>query len=406
MKIAIISDLHIGYERFEEDSYRQAADALNKAAELADAILIAGDVFDKRSPRPDIIAKAVNLFRDLSRKKWSAKVTDFQNAGGRKPYTDVPVLAIPGTHERVAEGKENVLGLLGLAGLLVDISESTATVELDGDRVAVFGLGGVSEERVREVLEVLAPKPVPKTFSIFMMHQSVYEVLPYGENIIRFDELPDGFDLYINGHIHSRYEGMVHGKKFLIPGSTVLTQLKEAEQERKGFILFDTKTGSHKFIEIDSRPFIFRKIKFDNADAARVNEEVSKTIEMAISGKSEKPIVKIVLEGTLARGVRGTDLSLRLLYNKYSDSALLDIASEIQNPDINKEIEDLRKNKIEGTSVREMGMRIFLSRLIENGFDKKVGPEKLFDVLSKDGSKDKIVKEALELVEGSDRADA
>ncbi|EQD59621.1 metallophosphoesterase, partial [mine drainage metagenome] len=75
----------------------------------------------------------------------------------------------------------------------------------------------------------------------FMLHQSIYEILPFDESFMHYDDLPKGFDLYVCGHIHSRVKATVNGKLFLIPGSTVLTQLKEGEQERKGFILFDTK---------------------------------------------------------------------------------------------------------------------------------------------------------------------
>jgi DNA repair exonuclease SbcCD nuclease subunit len=399
MKIAIISDMHIGYERFEEDSYRQAEEALKKASDVADAILIAGDVFDKRSPKPDVIGKAINIFRELSRKDWKAHVASFESKD-HKSYTNVPVLAIPGTHERVAEGKENVLGLLGLAGLLVDISESTAVVEKDGERVAVFGLGGVSEERVKDCVKALQPKPVAGAFNIFVLHQSIYEILPYGENIIRLEELPLGFDLYVNGHIHSRYEGVVHGKKFLIPGSTVLTQLKEGEQERKGFIVFDTKTGAHSFVEIDSRPFIFKRIKFEDADPDEVCKKTEKAIEQALQGSASKPIIKIALEGTLKKGVKGADLSLRQIHNKYSDSAILEISSDIQNPELEKGIEDIRNNRMEGTSVKELGMRTFASRLEENGFDKNMKADRLFEILSASGAREKVLKEALELLDG------
>ncbi|MCL5413496.1 MAG: hypothetical protein M1569_03795 [Candidatus Marsarchaeota archaeon] len=63
MKIAILSDFHLGYERFREDAYRQAEEALTRAAGLADAMIIPGDIFDNRMPRPDVIAEAINLFR-------------------------------------------------------------------------------------------------------------------------------------------------------------------------------------------------------------------------------------------------------------------------------------------------------------------------------------------------------
>ncbi|MDE1833554.1 MAG: metallophosphoesterase, partial [Candidatus Micrarchaeota archaeon] len=172
MKIAIVSDTHIGYERFAEDALSQATEALEKASQMADIILLPGDVFDRRAPRPDVIAQSINLFRELSRKKWQARVVDF-NGRGTKCYTDVPVVAISGTHERTAEGKDNPLNLLGLAGLLVDTSEATTIIEKGDERVAIYGLGGISEERVRDKLTELDPKPVSGAFNVFMLHQSI-----------------------------------------------------------------------------------------------------------------------------------------------------------------------------------------------------------------------------------------
>ena len=98
-----------------------------------------------------------------------------------------------------------------------------------------------------------------------MFHQSVYEILPFSDDFIHYNELPKGFDLYVDGHIHSRVEADVHGKKFLIPGSTVLTQLKEGEQDDKGFILFDTQSYTYQFVKIKCRKFVFKNISFENA---------------------------------------------------------------------------------------------------------------------------------------------
>ena len=125
MKVAIVSDMHLGYERFYDDAYKQAREAFEAIAEEgADMVIIPGDIFDKRNPKPDVIAQAINLFRDFSRKQWPAELDKFMPLRNGKVYTGIPVVAIPGTHERVAEGKENPLTLLGLAGLLIDASES------------------------------------------------------------------------------------------------------------------------------------------------------------------------------------------------------------------------------------------------------------------------------------------
>src|SRR5271170_4528321 len=175
MKIAILSDFHLGYERFREDAYRQAEEALNKAAGMADLIVIPGDIFDNRTPKPDVLAEAINLFRNLSKKQWDAQVVDFTGEG--QNYSKIPVLAIPGTHERRAQDVMDPVDLLGLTGLVVDVSNATAIVEMDGEKVAVVGIGGIADERFREIVIEADPKPVPGTFSVFMFHESVYELL-------------------------------------------------------------------------------------------------------------------------------------------------------------------------------------------------------------------------------------
>ena len=104
MKIAIVSDMHIGYERFSEDAIRQATEAMELANQMADAVIIPGDVFDKRAPKPEVIAQAINLFRDMAGKRWNARVAEFRSPS-TKSFTDVPVVAISGTHERTAAGQ-------------------------------------------------------------------------------------------------------------------------------------------------------------------------------------------------------------------------------------------------------------------------------------------------------------
>jgi DNA repair exonuclease SbcCD nuclease subunit len=404
MKLAIVSDMHIGYERFEEDAYNQAREALFAAAEEADMILVPGDVFDKRAPKPDVIAQAINIFRDVSKKKWEAKVIQFNNADGNKIYTDVPIIAIPGTHERVAEGKDNALKLLALAGLIVDASESQVVVELKDEKVAVFGLGGVSEERVKEVLQTLNPKPMDGAFNVFMMHQSIHELLPFSDDIIKYADLPKGFDLYINGHIHSRVEAEVHGKKFLIPGSTVLTQLKEGEQEPKGFVLFDTKKYIYEFRPINSRKFVIIGIHIDDASPKLVTKRCEEEIDKIIVKHKDKPIIRIKLQGSIASGFTNIDMPLKGIVSKYSQRALIEIdSSKLKSADTESEIKNLQEGAIGGMTIRELGMTTFVSKLKESKLEGGFDTQRLFEILSSDQSKEKTLKSALEMLDEVDK---
>ncbi len=403
MKLAIVSDLHIGYERFEADACAQAREALDAAKAQADAIIIPGDIFDRRAPKPEVIAQAINIFRDLANWEWSAKVA--KHSGKGTYFTEVPVLAIPGTHERTAEGKENPLMLLALAGLLVDVSESTAIISKDDEKVAVFGLGGISEDRVRAVLNELAPKPVNELFSVFMFHQSIYELLPFDDNFLRYEDLPKGFDLYVDGHIHNRVEGTVHGKPFLIPGSTVLTQLKDGEQERKGFILFDTKSGSHKFVPINSRPFVAETLEFKNAGREEILKACEEAADRIIGASHTKPIIRLMIKGSMGHGVNISDLGLRGLSARYAQRAFLDIDySRLESPELSKSIEELREGKSSGLSVKELGMSMLASKLKELKFDDTISMGALFDALDSDtAKKEKVIEAALRLIEESER---
>lgn len=398
MKIAIVSDLHIGYERFAEDAFRQAKEALEAASAMADAIIIPGDIFDKRAPKPDAIAEALNIFRELSRKNWAASA---EVRGSGTAFTNVPILAIPGTHERTSAGRENALKLLALAGMLIDISESTAVISNGSEHVAVFGLGGISDERVKEKLKELDPKPVEGIYSIFMFHQSVYELLPFNADFIKYEDLPVGFDLYVDGHIHNTLEAKVHGKPFLIPGSTVLTQMKDAEQGSKGFILFDTKDSSHKFIHINSRKFFSIRLEFKDSDTQRILEKCENEVKQVIAKSASKPIIKVHLEGTLQAGLQFGSLNLKPIISKYGKDAFIEIdQSKLTIPELAKSIEGIHENKIGDLAIKDLGASFMNARLKELAFDNAIDVHGLFELLdeSSQSKKQKTVDAALKFL--------
>ena len=397
MKIAIVSDLHIGYERFRQDALRQAKMALEKAMGMADAILIPGDIFDKRAPKPDVIAEAINLFRDLKDAyKPSSEISEFRGTG--KIYTKIPIIAVPGTHERTAAGKENPLTLLSLAGLLADTSESTTIIQKGDEKVAIFGLGGVPEEQVKSELQRLSPSPVAGAFNIFMFHQSIYEILPFNESFIHYDDLPEGYDLYVCGHIHNSIEATVHGKPFLIPGSTVLTQLKDKEQGKKGFIIFDTLSQMHEFVEIASRDFVLENVEVERSSASDVASSIRKAVEKAASGH-DSPVVRVVVSGTLEKGSEPSDIALQKLVSEFSGRAEIEIdMSSLESEGLGESIEQIRSGRLGTMSIKELGMALLQERLKEEGYSGKIDSQTLFSVLS-ESKKEEAIKAVLELLE-------
>lgn len=396
MRIAILSDFHIGYDRFREDAHRQAEEALELASQSADMMVIAGDIFDYRHPKPEVTVEALSLFKKTAAGRFSAKVIDFDGRG--KIYTDVPIIAIPGTHERRTDGEIDSIDVLNLAGYLINANQARAVVEKDGEKVAVYGVGGIAEERFKETLEKLDPKPVEGAFNVLLFHQSVYEFLPFGENVIRLEELPEGFDLYVDGHIHSRVEAKCHGKNFLIPGSTVLTQLKDGEQEEKGFFIYDTKTNEYTFRKINSRRFFVAKVNVEGLSPSEIGSEVEGKIAKIAAEGHDKPIIRVILEGKIKDGFRSMDIGLKDISDSYSKNAIVEITkSGIEGKD-SKEAEDLRNGMLENISIRDYGVGIFLEKVKDKGYSLDIGPSLLFDLLSSGEKKEIVIKKALESI--------
>ncbi len=396
MKIAILSDLHLGYERFAEDAYKQAEEALMSAVELADAVLIPGDIFDTRNPDVEVLSQGFTLFRNASNgKKWSAKVIEY--SGRKRIYTSIPIIAISGTHERKSKDADNAVDLLGLAGLLVNASEAKVTIDNGGERVVVWAFGGVAEEKVKDTIKELAPKPEQGAFNVFMFHQSIYELLPFDDRFIRYDELPDGFDLYVNGHIHSNVEHKVHGKPFLIPGSTVLTQLKEGEQGSKGFYIFDTAENAYTFMEIKSRRFKIMKIDVDGKDGKEILRHAESEIERMCGEGTSAPIIRIMLIGKKTAGASsGINIQLHEMASRYKDRAIIEIDNgRLNGEEMKMHAEALRQELLENSSVKDLGMALFVEKLKQKGYSLDISPTELFDMLSHDG-KEKAVPKVFE----------
>ncbi len=401
MKIGIVSDMHLGYERFREDAYTQAKRALDLASASCDLILIPGDVFDNRTPSPEVIAEGINIFRELSKRAWQAKVTDYISE--RETHTSVPVVAISGTHERTAIGRDNALRLLDLAGLLVDTSESTTIISKGEERVAIYGIGGVSEELFKSKIGELAPRPVEGAFNIFMFHQSVYELLPFNEAFVRTEELPKGFDLYIDGHLHTNTETEAHRKPFLIPGSTVITQMKEGEQSSKGFIIFDTKERKHTFVEINSRAFVSKEINVSGKSSTQIKERCAETIAEILRDQ-HNAIIRLRLKGELNHGISNSEISIKGLIGRYSKEAFIEVdTSKITNASVEEGIREVRENKIHGESIKEQGLATLQQALESLGFTLGIPSSELFEMLvSTELKKERLTEQILEKLDAAD----
>ncbi len=350
MKIAIIADTHVGYPRFYEDSFTQAEAAFRDADGKADVILFLGDLYDTRVPSLQILGRTISFFRSLK----------------------TPIFAIHGNHERRSKGALNPVGLLERAGLISHLNFSSKIFEKNGEKIFLAGMGNVPDDlapaALRKLMETIQ---IPENcFSILMIHQSVSEFV-FGENLLSVSDLEKfGFNLILNGHIHVRKEAL--DGRFLIPGSTVITQLTKEETNPRGYYLYDTKEKKHQFIQIPCRKFLFEELEFKEAKLAEVQEKVG---GLFAESRKENPdaIIKIRLKGTLEKGLRTSDIIL-------AEDGSLFIDNKLNEHMIRNDLKAIREMREKKLSVREMSEARIRDKL--KGKITLFEPSELFEALS------------------------
>ncbi len=334
MKIGIVADNHLGYPRFEEDSFVQAERALLGAAEKCDLIINAGDIFDTRIPKLETLQRGMELFRKIG----------------------VPVFAIYGNHERRTKEMTNPVQLLLTANLVKYLHGSGEVFEKNGDKVHVFGIGNIPDRYAKTAVETALKKFVPEegAFKILVIHQTISDILKTEEEELSLDFLEGlPFDLIINGHIHKRMEKL--DGKVVMPGSTVITQLKKEEMEPKGYYIYDTKARKAEFNPIECRKFFHEELNFENASEEDVRKKVRGRIE-ELQKQERNAVILIKVKGTLREGLLSSDIALEERDDIY-------IINELNAVDIKTKLDKIRKFREEKVSVKEIAIAELEKRL-------------------------------------------
>ncbi len=308
MRLGITGDWHLGFGggKRKKDAYVQAKEAVEKLlAEDVDAILFLGDMFDSPAPKPSTLAQAFELLNKIKKKVEAPELVPINKV---IEESVPPFIAIHGNHERRVKGDINIIEMLEKAGFLLYLSNNGVVFE---DKLSIFGVGAVPEAYAPKIFRSLSFKRIG--YSIFMFHQNLRPFV-FARDALEISDLPQGFSLYIDGHIHT--PKLV--KNILLPGSTIVTQLKEGEDKPKRVWIWED--GELRSIELETpRKLIFLRIKVDNLSPAQVEEIVRRKLEELEKQEFEKePLVKVILEGKLAEGFRRSDLSL-----KYDGDALI-----------------------------------------------------------------------------------
>lgn len=232
MKLLLLSDVHLSISNPEsrlddmlETQWTKLRFIFDYAWENNCTILQAGDL--STTPRSWVLL---------------SKLTKFL-----KSYKGVPVYTVFGQHDTYLYSEEKrhtvITGILERAGLVTVLGEKRNMI--DGGTVAVYG-ASYGED---------SPDPKDnKAFNILVVHDSISDKkLPHStKNALKYLKTRPAYNLILCGDIHRIFNIRTDlGRIILNSGSMLRREATTYNMARNvGFYLFNTKTGSLKFVEI------------------------------------------------------------------------------------------------------------------------------------------------------------
>jgi DNA repair exonuclease SbcCD nuclease subunit len=380
MLIGIFSDCHCGYKYGEErwkDSFIALNDAVDKTLDC-DLIIIPGDLFDTRVPRPEVFAKVAKILSKAqtvpSRTKFLEIINKEKLDMSPLALRGIPIVAISGTHEKRSKHLVNPIQALEHTGLLIHLHCATAVFEIEGRKVAIHGMSGVPDRYAKDVFEQWNPKPIPDALNILMIHQSInpYIYSPLEPPSMDIKDFPKGFDLYILGHMHWHEIKMFNGGQLLVCGSTIPTSIHKIESEQEKCIhKYDGKNIESIPLE-EQRKVFWREFDFD----PNIKENIENFIS-TISPFKPKPIINIKVKGLIRKEQLVPSFSG--IEEKFSNKAIVNINKNLELEGFQEQIEMLRTLREQKLSPEEHGLKILQENLKQNNCGIKI--DEIFEYL-------------------------
>ena len=262
MKIVHCSDLHLGkkvsgnreyVKKRYEDFFSAFENFIAKVKEInPDVCIIAGDLFDKREINPDILSKTENLFKRL-------------RANVKKE-----IIAIEGNHDNSRFLEESWLEYLQKKGFLnvfyyTKNFEEENYLKIEDINFYPVGYPGFM---IDEALKKLSEKLNSDEKNIVIVHTGISageNTLPGLVSTSILDLFKDKAIYVAGGHIHSFSTYPKEKPFFFVPGSLEFSNVQNEKSDRKGFILFDTDSLEHEFIELEHRKRVQKNFIYNDS---------------------------------------------------------------------------------------------------------------------------------------------
>jgi DNA repair exonuclease SbcCD nuclease subunit len=223
------------------------------------------------------------------------------------------------------------------------------------------------------------PTPDPSLFNIFVFHMAL-ELSdlnpPYMEAEAPPELIPEGFNYYAAGHVHTSYVGKFKTGLLVYPGSTETINYDEAKNE-KGFYYVevnDKGEASPQFIKLESpRKFVVLEQDFTGFTASKITELA---VQLVKNADQEGAVLVPVLRGTLPAEASRADVDIAQIRSAAEKALLVhpvillresEVPEAVVRSIFESEIEDLK------TKSFEYFMQIFAERYSPEQADEEAG---------------------------------
>ncbi len=297
MRVLFLSDTHIGIDmpaRPRVERRRRGDDFLDNFERALAAVATFG---------ADVVVHGGDLLYRSRVPAWLAEAALAPLK--RVAASGVPVLLIPGNHER----SRIPYPLLAIDECLhVFDRPRTVVLEARGLRVGFTGFPYVHDIRRRfhDVLSEATRDALAADVRVLCMHQCIegatcgpgnftFRCAP---DVIRAQDLPRDAAVTLSGHIH-RHQVLRPADRALViyAGSVERTSFAEAP-ETKGYVLLELTAsglGTFEFVPLPARPMVIRTLSFADADAREAHARVA----AAIGSTPGDAVVQLRVTGTV-----------------------------------------------------------------------------------------------------------
>jgi DNA repair exonuclease SbcCD nuclease subunit len=328
------ADLHLGYSQYglearREDFDKAFQELIDKTIELKpEFMIIAGDLFHQARPSNTTLENAIKNFSRL------------REAG-------IPVLTVDGSHDsapNIVTG--TILNPLDSAGLIYHLPRHEGACWYKPDCCYVYGVPNFrtrrkTEELLPAFMEQNKPTPSPALFNIFVFHMALdlpSVKPPYMEAEAPPELIPEGFNYYAAGHVHTTYKEKFKTGLLAYSGCTETVNYDEAKI-KKGFyhVKVDEKgAASPEFIALESpRKFILLEQDFTGVTSSKITELA---VQLVKGSDEDGAIIIPVLKGVLPAEASRAEVDITQIRNAAEKALLVHPIVLLRESEVSEEI--------------------------------------------------------------------